>query len=380
VRTQTPSPAKSPRLSPPRLRLARFDDYPQIARLESSHSLDTQPEHDWRGVWLENPLWPRLNQNWPIGWVLEDAGGHVVGSVMNVPSMYRFRGRELISANGRAWVVSGEYRGFSLLLMDEYFNQSGADLFINTTVGPMATGTLNELATRVPLGDWRTIAYWITGYRGFAHKALGKMGVPLAGLLAHPAAGALWAKDALFRKSLPAAAGSVVIAETDRFDSRFDSFWDELLRQNPEKLLAWRDSQALSWHFAIPMRRGRLWIFTASRDGLLRAYCILKRQDREEGMRRMRLVDYQSVEPDCDLLPDLLRAALRRCAAEKIDILDHLGCDLPKMRSFDRFAPYRQKNPYWPFYYQAADPALADDLRQPQVWDPSSFDGDASFE
>ncbi len=50
------------------------------------------------------------------------------------------------------------------------------------------------------------------------------------------------------------------------------------------------------------------------------------------------------------------------------------------MRSFDRFAPYRQKLPYWPFYYHAADPALEADLGKPQVWDPSSFDGDASFE
>ena len=220
-------------------------------------------------MWLKNPLWPRLN-----GELADRLGAgrrrRTRGRLGDeIPSMYRFRGRELISANGRAWVVSGEYRGFALLLMDEYFNQSGADLFINTTVGPMATGTLNELATRVPLGDWRTIAYWITGYRGFAPKSMGKMGVPLAGLLAHPAAGALWAKDALFRKSLPAAAGSVVIAETDRFDWRIRLILGRTPSAKPRETARLAGRQALSWHFAIPMRRGRLWIFTASRDGLL---------------------------------------------------------------------------------------------------------------
>ena len=54
--------------------------------------------------------------------------------------------------------------------------------------------------------------------------------------------------------------------------------------------------------------------------------------------------------------------------------------DCRRCSSFDRFAPYRRKLPNWPFYYRAADPALCAELVQPKVWDPSSFDGDASFE
>src|SRR5262249_41935326 len=111
-------------------------------------------------------------------------------------------------------------------------------------------------------------------------------------------------------------------------------------------------------------------------------YCILKRTDQPQGMQgltRMRLVDFQTLEPGANLLPGLLRAALRRCAAEGIHVLEHLGCDLPKMRSFDRFAPYRRKLPAWKYYYKAANPALDDELRKPEVWDPSTFDGDASL-
>ena len=362
------------------LRHARFEDYAQIARLESSNGLESQPESDWRGIWLDNPLWPQLSSHWPIGWVLEDAAGNIVGSIMNVPSLYTFQGRELICANGRAWVASPQYRSFALILMDEYFNQDGADLFINTTVGPMALNILNELAVRVPLGDWESISYWITGYRRFAQIALEKMRVPMRRYLAAPAANALRLKDSLFTKSLPAAPASIVVEQAADFDSRFDGFWTELASQNQHKLLAVRDRPTLSWHFAVPLRRGRLWIFTASRNGLLRAYCILKRHDQPGGIRRMRLVDYQTLEPDQDLLPSLLQSALRRCAAEGIDILDHLGRGLPKMQAVDRFAPYRQKLTTWPFYYRAADPALCAELVQPKVWDPSSFDGDASFE
>jgi hypothetical protein len=377
--TQTPSAATPTRLPPPRLRPARFEDYPHIQRLEGTHLQDTLPADDWRGLFLDNPLWPRLGDRWPIGWVLEDGAGQVVGSLTNVPSLYHFRGRELLCANGRSWAIADEYRGFALWLMDEYFNQPGADLFINTTVNANGAATARTLSTPVPVGDWQTFAYWVTRYRGFTRKALEKMGVPLASVLAIPAAAALRLKDALFGKRLPAASASVVIAAATDFDARFDRFWEELVRQSPDKLLGARDLKALSWHFAIALRRGRLWIFTATQGGLLRAYCVLKRQDLRQGVRRMRLVDYQTLETDTDLLPGLLQAALRRCAAEDFYLLEHLGCGLPKMRSFDRFARYRRKLPQWPFYYHTADPALAAELRQPEVWDPSEFDGDASF-
>jgi hypothetical protein len=362
------------------MRFARFEDYEQIVRLEKANGLESQPEENWRGVWLGNPLWPRLSSVWPIGWVLEDSTGAVVGSIMNVPSLYSFRGRELICANGRAWVAAPQYRGMALMLMDEYFNQEGADLFVNTTVGPMALGILNELALRVPVGDWEAISYWITGYRRFAQIAMEKLGVPMRGLLAAPAGLALRVKDMVLSKSLPGGSTSVVVEKTDQFDARFDGFWAELVKENPQRLLGLRDRAALAWHFAVPLRAGRLWILTASRNGMMRGYCILKRHDQPGGLRRMRLIDYQTIERQHDLLPAFLKAALPRCAAEGIDILDNLGRGLPKMRAVDEFAPYHHRMANWPFYYRANEPGLRKELEDASVWDPSLFDGDASFE
>jgi hypothetical protein len=368
----------------PRLRTATFDEHASVVRLEKSGALESLPLEDWRNLWLTNPLWQRLGKDWPIGWVLEDGSDRIVGSLANIPTQYTFQGRDLVCANGRGWVVAPEYRGFALWLMEEYFSQPGVDLFINTTIAPTAAPTFSTLSDRIPVGDFQSIAYWITGYRGFAKKALQKLRVPGAGLLAWPAAAALRMNDALLAESLPAApasvAGSTVVETAEQFDDRFDAFWQELVRQDPDKLLAMRDRQSLAWHFAIPLRLGRLWIFTASRAGLLRAYCILKRQDRNDGVRRMQLVDYQSLDPCDELLPSLLRAALARCKAENMYAMEHVGCEVPKMRVFDSFAPYRRKLPCWPFYYRAADPAIKAELSRPTVWDPSTFDGDASFE
>jgi len=359
--------------------VASFDDYAQIQRLEAAHLPFALPVDDWRGLFVDNPLWPQIGKDWPIGWVLENDTGQVVGSLTNIPSAYRFRNRELICGSGRAWAVDDRYRGFAMWLMDEYFNQPGVDLFVNTTFNLLSTATANLFSTRIPVGDWETFAFWVTSYRGFTREALGKMRLPLAGALVLPAAAALWLKDALFSKS-SVSDPSVTVAAADSFDSRFDVFWGELLRLNPDKLLGVRNRQALSWHFSIPMRRKHLWIFTASRNGLLRAYCVLNRHDGTYAARRMRLIDYQTVEPDNDLLPGLLKAALKRCAVEKIDFLEHLGRGLPKMQCIDNLAPYRYKNPNWPFYYHVPNPALRAELCVAQVWDPSEFDGDASFQ
>jgi len=364
----------------PQLRLARFDDYEQIARLESANDLTSLPPDDWRHLWLNNPLWQRLGSRWPIGWVLEDPQGRIVGSLANIPSLYRFQGRDLVCANGRGWVVAPEGRGLGLWLMSEYFGQSGADLFINTTVGLPAEPMIASLSDRIPAGDLQAIAFRPIAYRGFVVKGLRKRRVPLAGLLAYPAAAALRLRDAWSLRSFPSALTGVTIESIASFDDRFDGFWHELADRNPDTLLGVRDAGTLNWHFATPLRLGHLWIFTATRHGCLRAYLLVKRHEQAQPLRRMRVIDFQTLDPQDGLLPGLLRQALDRCAAEGCQVLEHLGCGLPHMRDFDRFAPYRRRLPCWPFYYRAADPALHAQLARPDCWAPSTFDGDASFE
>ncbi len=110
------------------------------------------------------------------------------------------------------------------------------------------------------------------------------------------------------------------------------------------------------------------------------AYCVLRREySTEPAVRRMRLVDYQSIEQDIDLLPCFINAAVNRCNAERFYVLENPGIGIPKMRAFDAYARHRVQLPSWPFYYRAADPALHQELQSPQYWDPSAFDGDSSL-
>ena len=247
-------------------------------------------------------------------------------------------------------------------------------------MGLAATPLTSIFCDRIPVGDFQTIAFWVTGYRGFSRNVLQKKYGRAAGLFGDPVAAALWLKDALTSRTLPAVSSSIVVKFADDFDARFDAFWNELIPQSGDKLLGVRDSRSLAWHFAPIQRAGRLWIITAERHGLLRAYAVFKRQKRNDGIRRMQLVDYQTLDREEDLLPGLLQVALRRCESENLFTLEQLGCGVPTRTAFDEYAPYRYKLKNWPYYYRAADPAIHAELARPEVWDPSEFDGDASFD
>jgi hypothetical protein len=375
-RTATPSTEPS---TPPTLREARFADYPQIFDLESTFFDDSLPPAERRSLFEDNPLWPRLRDTWPVGWVLEDVEGRIVGAVNNIPSAYLFAGQELVCGNGHCWAVLEPYRGYATMLMDEYFNQDGPDLLVSAKVGADAASVWSAYAHRVPVGDWSNAAYAITRYRAFARAALVRKGFPLARALTLPAAATLRVKDALMRKALPDGLASYEFREVDGFDARFDAFWLELIAQNPSKLMGVRDAVSLRWHYGVPQRAGRLWVAVALRAGRIRAYCVLKQHHRPPDIRSMKIVDFQTLEPDKDLLPGLVKLALRRSAAANCAFLEHHGCELPKMRGFEIIARYRAVKPSWSFFYYTDDPLLEERLADPEVWDPSEYDGDSSY-
>lgn len=369
--------AKRARLRSLALRPARFDDYDETRALLADYGLQSPPFDDWRHRWVDNPVWQRLGGVSPIGWVLETPTGEIVGSIESIPTKYKFQGNDLVASAGAALCVKTPYRRFALQLIDEYFSQA-VDLFISTTIGPAAVSTLSRFASPIPLGQWDKTSYFVTDHVSFAKRALQKWRLSPSPLLAYPFGWTLSLKDVLCNALLPEPARDVLLEATDKFDSRFDVFWEQLVRENREKLLADRSSQALWWHFDAAIRRNRLWIFTASKNGRLLGYCVL-RQESMPGGASMRLIDYQNLDPDRDLLPGFLRMALQRCIEKGFYMLQNVGVGVPKMRAFEEYAPYRGKLPNVVFFYNAADEKFKAELGELRFWDPSLFDGDAAL-
>jgi hypothetical protein len=359
----------------PTLRAASFDDYESIRRLWEEVTWQMPSPTDWQALWINNPVCQRLGKNYSLGWVLEQ-GNKVVGSLTSFPRPYTFQGADIVCANPLGWVVQADYRGYAPLLFYEYFDQPNIDLFIYATVSAQLHPVFEELARRVPVGNWGLASLWAVSHVGLAQKVLRTLRTPFADVLAYPIGGVLWLKDCLSRPPVPKTPTPYTVDFQDGFDAKFDIFWNDLLKEQPEKLLAERTCAALTWYFAKPLRTNRVWILTACRSEQLRAYSIF---GCFEHGRRARLIDYQTLEPEIDLLPNFLGAALRRCATQRVWFLENWGRGVPKMRTADDCAPYRRKLSSWSFYYRAADPTLDAKLASAQYWEPSTFDGDDSL-
>lgn len=361
-----------------RLREASFADHAAIAELETAQGLKPKTFAEWCALWKANPCYQELSPNWPIGWVLEKSGGQIVGSLGNLPLPYVYRGQNLLVAAGRGWAVDEQYRGYALLLMDEYLNQPRVDLFLNTTVNARAARAFAVFGSvRIPVGDWCRAAFFVTRYRAFAESALriGQFWQPL--LLSYPVGFALYVQACFTTKRIPCT--QIPVEFSSHFDERFDAFW-EALSLDRGTLLAVRNRAVLEWHFSASLARNELWVLTVSQNRTIQACGIFQRRDEPQfGLKRMRLVDFQALHSHADFSAAILRQALDQCRAQGIHALESVGCDLENTRVFERFAPFRRKLSAWSSFYLARSPELGESLRNPTAWAPSSYDGDSSL-
>jgi hypothetical protein len=368
----------------PRLRELSLGDYRQVAALESQNGLGLKSYEQWSHVWVNNPAYQELQEGWTIGWVLENEKKDIVGAHGNIPLFYVFKGRRVIAAQGRGWVVAPEYRSYSLWLLMSFFDQKNVDLCLDTTAGPEAARADNALgAFRVPAGAWNRDAFWITNYRGalssWLKRRMPKSMLAVAQTVSYPLAAALFLKERLARPNLPTGPHGFTVDYCQRFDHRFDEFWEDLRNENPDLLLAVRNRKTLEWHFAYALLQNRLWVLTASQHCRLAAYAIfMKTEDPDSGMTQMSLVDFQALRKDAALLLPMVSAALKRCRREKIHLLENIGLSF-NQSGINQFAPYQRDLNWWRYFYKATGKELADELSNPRAWSPTLYDGDASI-
>ncbi len=363
-----------------KIREASFEDYSQIASLESKYFPETLSQEQWKHLWANNPVY-NLLKDWPIGWVLENDEKRIVGHIGNIPLSYELHGNRLLVSTSRTWVVDQPYRSYSILLLEHYFSQNQVDLFIHPTVNADALGAYNMFgASRVPVGTWDESAFWITGYQGFTQSWLALNAFPLARALSYPLSVGLFCKDKLLGSSLRGNRDAVALELSKSFDDRFDAFWEALRKKNSHVLLGVRTREMMDWHFRYPLLHSKAWILTASNPSGLSAYSIFYRQDNPRfGLRRVRLVDFQALDGNTALLVPMLSWALEKCRNDGIDMLESFGFRTDKQTVINKIAPYERKLPSWQYFYKTRDKSLAERLSDPSVWDPSQFDGDASL-
>ncbi len=361
----------------PRVRPASFEDYDQIAAVQAANGLAPKPRAQWLHLWQDNPAY-RRSVGWPIGWVLEDNQGRVVGTVANIPGLYRFEGRAYVGAFGRGWAVDVGHRGHALELMARHTQQTGVDLLVTNTASARTADLLTRRGwSQVPVGRWDRSALWMTSYARTLQRCVATDGPWACFLAAVLLSLPRRLKDAVSRRFRPPEAGCE-LRWRNSFGEAFDQFWTELEAQNPHRLLAVRDRETLDWHFKYALEENRILILTASQASRLVAYAIFEyRQIRSLNLPRLLLVDFQTLRNDPDLVAAMLSFAFERCRQENVEVLENMGCWLEATQPLAERPPLHRHLGNWSYVYRAPNPELATRLQDPKSWYPTQYEADA---
>ena len=79
------------------------------------------------------------------------------------------------------------------------------------------------------------------------------------------------------------------------------------------------------------------------------------------------------------VLEAMIAAALLRCKAIGIQMMEVVGFAGQIRSRLERIAPFRRKLSSWLFYYKAVAKELKIPLQNPQLWQPCGYDGDSSL-
>ena len=331
-------------------------------------------------IWIANPAYKALGGKWTIGWVLESANNEIVGYLGNIPRQYEFRAKPVIAAASHGLVVDAQYRSYSISLLSRFFSQQRAGLLLNTTANAAASKAYSAFhVSRVPVGAWDRSTFWITNYPAFASSLLASRSIPLATVLGFSISPFFHLQDKIvggFRGSRRKANGRFV----ESFDHRFDEFWCALKTKRSNMLLATRTLETLKWHYKYAFLRKHVWVLVHENGSKILAYAIFCRQDNPKyGLKRVRLVDFQSIEDSTVLLYSMLVRVVDRCQDEGIHMLEIIGSRAVKDHAINSVMPRRRQLPSWLYFYAVRDQCLGESLHNPAVWDPTCYDGDSSL-
>ena len=360
------------------VREATLSDFPAISEVARRCGLSTSNYTDWARLWNDNPF--RREIPAPVGWVLETKAQGIVGTLSNIVRMYSYGGEPVRVATASAWAVDPLYGTAAIFLAKQFFAQKNIDVFLNTTASSAAAEIFKAFrCSEIPDPSYTRVMFWVTRYVGFGGAALRKLRIPVIPGLKQAAGMALYCRDLVGRRK--ARFRRMETCHLDRFDERFDAFW-EMLRARPNRFLAVRTAEALNWQFRPALEKKNAVIVAAMEGEALAGYLIMTRGDDEQfGLRRFRVVDIQTARDQAEIIHSLMATALKDAARSGVDVVEAVGFHKSKRDVLEQWSPHYRNYPTCPYLYKVKTDCqpLREALRNVDVWDASKFDGDASL-
>lgn len=364
-----------------KVREASFADEKDVQRLCLRNDLEGERcDHAWKWIWGNNRFYKK---GWPIGWVLE-SDGEVVGFIGNIPRAYSFKGSDLIAGVARSFVIDKLFRAHSFKLIVSFFRQKDADLLIVSSANSESEAIYRlARASCIPQQDYHRDLFWIVTPRSFSVSLFKKKGVgELLSVVASWIILPIISLEMFIRmRWADYPDDDIEMMTLTKLTCEIDELWRKLQKENPNKLLSYRDKEAIAWQFHNESAKSRdPVLFVIRKDGILKGYAIITREDSPEySLKRMMITDLIVLDNDPEIIRSLVNKVFIFSKQKKLDVLQMKGFPLAVRRALNSLHPFEHTHSHSSFFYYVSNPELKDHFKNESTWYASTFDGDSSL-
>jgi hypothetical protein len=360
------------------IRLAQKNDAIQVSVLLRKLGLDLPDEKEvdkinshWDRLWKYNPYYTKFKEEILYGWVMED-DGRIVGFFGCIPRLYSINSTLVPVAIASQWGVEKDYRKFTNLLCDQFFKENPISLkLVTTAIKP--TGRIFEKygGHQIPSKEMETV-YMIPIhlFKLIIHKYHQSAKKHIFKLLSFVIPWKLQFK--FIRKN-----DNLKEINIQSMPDDIDIFFKRNINKT-KGLIALRNSEILKWFYP-EEKKGlikKIFIYTADKNTVGFASIIDEPIKDNATLKRYKIVDL--IADNSRIKKAIIKALIRYTYEMKVDILEVHFPGMISKKEIPAFVLER-KLPQFPLFYQTADNAMEDILKDSSNWNIMPFDGDTSL-
>jgi hypothetical protein len=359
------------------IRPATESDGPETCKLLKDLGLNLPADEQgivthWNRLWKQNPYYRKFEEPIQFGWIMEHEK-RIVGFFGSIQRIYLFNSRPVRVSIASQWGVKKEYRAFTSLLCDQYFQNNTCPVKIVTTaIKP--TGRIftkygghkipNEnlgLVYMIPIKLFRVIAAKFSNPIVKSICSLADKIVP-------------WRFQFNFIKRN----NNITKIQIESHSKDLDAFFD-IFHKNKEGLVALRTSEILKWHGSGNKGKTEKEYFVFTKNSKIEGFASISKEGipKSPELIRYKITDLvtNSTLVKKSLLKELVRVSFERNA----DVVEIHHPGMIDKSNISSFFVFTRKHLHFPFYFQTSDKRLESTLRDESNWNISPFDGDTAL-
>lgn len=357
------------------IRLAKRDEAVEISDLLNKLGLNLPNEHEvdkinqhWDRLWKNNPYYNHFKEDYLYGWVMV-YNEKIVGFFGCIPRIYSINSKVVPVAIASQWGVEKDYRKFTHLLCEKFFNENPISIkLVTTAIKP--TGRIFEKygGLKVPNSELETVYMIpIDLFKLVSYKYKDSFKKYIFNFLSYLIPWKLQFKFIGENNNFKE-------IDVDSIPDEINSFFENKLNKT-NGLIALRDSDILKWYYSGGNRELTKKIFIYSKNDTILGYASIVEEPIKDNLNLKRYKIIDLLAENSQIKKDILKALIKYSYNKKIDVLEihHSGMidknEIPAII-------LKRKLPQFPLFYQTTDSKMNEYLKHKDNWNIMPFDGD----